>query len=59
MMPELRPIPRSLLRLRLGKWAYTSLRYMEWMFGGVHKFEGCGTLSGRHSAATGRDVVLS
>jgi vancomycin resistance protein VanW len=34
-MPELRPIPRSPLRLRLGKWAYTSLRYMEWMFGGV------------------------
>ncbi|RED54702.1 VanW family protein [Cohnella lupini] len=35
MKPELRPIPRSSLRLRVGKWAYTSRRYMEWMFGGV------------------------
>ncbi|MCD9021874.1 VanW family protein [Cohnella silvisoli] len=35
MMPELRPIPRSPWRLRIGKWAYTSQRYMEWMFGGV------------------------
>jgi vancomycin resistance protein VanW len=34
-MPELRPIPRSPLRLRFGKWAYTSQRYMEWVFGGV------------------------
>ncbi|WP_239614573.1 VanW family protein [Cohnella mopanensis] len=35
MMPELRPIARSPLRLRIGKWAYTSRRYMEWMFGNV------------------------
>jgi len=34
-MPELRPIPRSPLRLRIGKWAYTSRRYIEWMIGGV------------------------
>ncbi|QJD82657.1 VanW family protein [Cohnella herbarum] len=35
MMPELRPIPRSPIRLRVGKWAYTSRRYLEWVFGNV------------------------
>ncbi|MFC5467526.1 VanW family protein [Cohnella suwonensis] len=34
-MPELRPIPRSPLRLKAGKWAYTGRRYLEWLFGGV------------------------
>lgn len=33
MNPELRPIPRSSLRIQAGKWAYTSRRYAEWMFG--------------------------
>ncbi len=33
MPPQLRPIPRSRLRLRVGKWAYTSQRYVEWIFG--------------------------
>jgi vancomycin resistance protein VanW len=35
--PELRPIARSPMRLRLGKWAYTTARYLEWAFG-KHKF---------------------
>ncbi|WP_256757580.1 VanW family protein [Cohnella sp. WQ 127256] len=33
MIPQLRPIPRSPIRLRLGKWAYTSQRYIVWIFG--------------------------
>jgi vancomycin resistance protein VanW len=35
MTPELRPIPRSPLRIRLGKWAYTSAKYAEWWLGRV------------------------
>jgi vancomycin resistance protein VanW len=35
VIPEMRPIPRSPLRLRLGKCAYTSARYIEWVFSGV------------------------
>lgn len=35
MMQQLRPIPRSPLRLKLGKWSYTSARYLEWWFGKV------------------------
>jgi len=33
--PQLRPIARSPLRLKAGKWYYTMRRYGEWMFGGV------------------------
>jgi vancomycin resistance protein VanW len=35
MMPQLRPIPRSPLRLKIGKWGYMSARYLEWCFGKV------------------------
>ncbi|MFB9274524.1 VanW family protein [Cohnella cellulosilytica] len=32
---ELRPVARSPLRLKVGKWVYVTRRYAEWMFGGV------------------------
>ncbi|WP_233566563.1 VanW family protein [Cohnella endophytica] len=57
-MPELRPISRSALRIRAGKWAYTTKRYLEWTFGRIKFAKNRQAASLKHEIASHRTPLL-